>query len=226
LASTATIFGDPVVVTVIPAITQYNVTGGGSYCQGSGGVVVGLDGSELNVNYELFAGATSVGIWSGTGAALNFGNQTNTGTVVYTVEAYDATGTCSQSMSGSVNVTENPLPIIILTVDPLLDTICDGDNTQIDLNLTAGTAPYTFTISDGTDTYNGTSGADDPYIPAGAMIPVWVNDGTPDTEYTYTITTITDTNGCTSTNQGSATVTVFKVPETGPEYHVPTNWGN
>ena len=62
----------------------------------------------------------------------------------------DVTGTCSQSMATTVNVTENPAPVITLTVDPVLDTICDGGNTSIDLNLTTGTAPYTFTISDGT----------------------------------------------------------------------------
>lgn len=218
------VFGPDVTVTVVPLPNQYNVTGGGTICSGDAGPVVGLDWSDLNVNYELFAGVTSVGVWAGTGAALDFGNQTLAGT--YTVEATDVSGTCSQSMNGNAVVTVNPLPVITLTVDPALDTICDGDNTQIDLNLTVGTAPYTFTISDGTDTYNGTSAADDPYIPAGAMIPVWVNDGTPDTEYTYTITTITDTNGCTSTNQGSAMVTVFKIPETGPQYHVPNNWGN
>src|SRR5690349_17190797 len=31
----------------------YNVTGGGSYCSGGGGVAVGLDGSEVDTTYQL-----------------------------------------------------------------------------------------------------------------------------------------------------------------------------
>jgi hypothetical protein len=83
----------------------YDVTGGGSYCQGGGGVPVGLSNSETGVTYQLIrdgvdvAGATV----TGTGSAISFGNQTVAGT--YTVRATDANG--SNMMTGSVTVTVN-----------------------------------------------------------------------------------------------------------------------
>ncbi|PLX10295.1 MAG: hypothetical protein C0597_16995, partial [Marinilabiliales bacterium] len=227
VTSGATIFGSPVTVTVTAVPSLYNVTGGGSLCAGDAGAAVGLDGSELGMTYELYLDGSPAGSTvAGDGGAITFGNQTTAGN--YTVEAYNSSNSnCTQSMTGSVNVVVNPLPTITLTVNALLDTICDGDNTEIDLSLTAGSAPYTFTITDGTDTYNGTSAADDPYTPSGAMIPVWVDDGTPDTDYYFSITTITDNNGCTNnTNQGNEKVTVYKLPETGPQYHIENNWGN
>lgn len=62
--------------------TAYNVTGSGAYCAGGLGVVVGLDGSETGVTYQLKNGTTDVGSpVSGTGAAITFGTQTTcTGT--------------------------------------------------------------------------------------------------------------------------------------------------
>lgn len=217
------VFGPDVTVTVVSIPTLFNVTGGGTICSGELGPEVSLNGSEIGVDYELYVDGSPAGsIVAGDGGAISFGNQTADGN--YTVKARDASAICAQiKMTGSVDVNVNPAPTAILTVDALLDTICDGGNTEIDINFT-GAAPYTFTISDGTDTYNGTSGDDVPYVPAGNMVPVWVNDGTPQTDYTYTITTITDANGCTNTNQGSAEVVVFKVPQTGPQYHITNDW--
>jgi hypothetical protein len=54
--------------------SAYAVTGGGSYCVGSGGVAIGLANSELDVNYQLKNGAVDVGTAvAGTGAAITFG---------------------------------------------------------------------------------------------------------------------------------------------------------
>ncbi|MGC9375014.1 MAG: hypothetical protein ACP5DQ_08250 [Bacteroidales bacterium] len=224
----STIFGEPVTVTVVPIPTAYNVTDGGSYCAGGSGVPVGLDGSEIGVDYELFVDGLPAGsIVAGDGGAISFGNQTTAGN--YTVEATDASGTCSQPMNGSATVTINPLPAAILTVNSALDTICTGDNTEIEINFTAGTAPFGFTVRrtdevSATNDENLTNISANPYTYIPASAPVWIDDGTPETEYTYTITTITDANGCTNTNQGNADVVVFKVPETGPQYHISNDW--
>ncbi len=40
-------------LTVNPNPTAFNVTGGGAYCDGGSGVLVGLDGSQSNVNHQL-----------------------------------------------------------------------------------------------------------------------------------------------------------------------------
>ncbi|HEU4632784.1 MAG TPA: Ig-like domain repeat protein, partial [Flavisolibacter sp.] len=88
----------------------YNVTGGGSYCQGGSGVPVGLSNSETGVTYQLIRDGVDVsGVTvAGTGSAISFPNQTVAGT--YTVRATDANG--SIMMTGSVDVTINTAPSI------------------------------------------------------------------------------------------------------------------
>jgi hypothetical protein len=102
-AATAT--SNVVTITVTAVIlppAAFNVTGGGAYCQGTGGLPVGLSGSELGVTYTLAPGGATV---SGTGAALSFGNQL-AGT--YTVTG--SNGTYTTNMTGSAVITEDPLP--------------------------------------------------------------------------------------------------------------------
>lgn len=57
--------------------TAFAVTGGGGYCTGGTGAVVGLAGSATGVTYQLYRGATAIGSpVTGTGAALSFGLHT------------------------------------------------------------------------------------------------------------------------------------------------------
>jgi len=75
-----------------PPPTAYAVTGSGSYCQGSGGLAVGLANSQTGVDYQLYvSGQTPVGSTiAGTGSAITFGTQL-TGT--YTVKGTNTGGT-------------------------------------------------------------------------------------------------------------------------------------
>ncbi len=230
--TSATIFGSPVTVTVVPLpINTYSVTGGGPYCAGGAGVVVGLDDSEIGVTYELYVGGVPTGSTvAGDGSAVSFGNQTTAGN--YTVEgAKDVNTNCTQTMTGNATVTVNPVPALTFTVDAVLDTICTGNNTQIEIDFTAGAAPFDFTVARDdevpvTTTENLTNISADPYTYIPATAPVWVDDGSPETVYIYRITTITDNNGCSSTNIGNEKGTVFKVPGTGPQYHIGNTWAN
>ncbi len=98
-------------VSVNPLPVEYNVIGGGGYCAGGSGVVIGLDGSQTSVNYQLFNGAASTGLTvSGTGADISFGAQTATG--VYSVLATDATTGCVRGMSVTTSVAVNPVPVV------------------------------------------------------------------------------------------------------------------
>ena len=64
---------------------------------------IGLDGSQADVNYELFRGVTPVEVLAGTGSALTFTPQTLAGT--YTVVATSTLGElCDTDMNGSAEV--------------------------------------------------------------------------------------------------------------------------
>ena len=91
-------------IFINPLPTVFTVTGGGSYCAGGTGVVVGLSGSQTGVDYTITPGGSVV---PGTGSAISFGMRT-AGT--YTVTAMNTTTNCSSNMTGSAIVTVNPLP--------------------------------------------------------------------------------------------------------------------
>ncbi|MBE9467443.1 MAG: PKD domain-containing protein [Bacteroidetes bacterium] len=94
--------------------TAFNVTGTGEYCDGSS-VTVGLDGSEIGVNYQLLIGGSDDGSpLAGTGSPLSWNNKTE-GT--YTIEATDTTKTtlCNQTMTGSAIVIKNSLTPVNIT---------------------------------------------------------------------------------------------------------------
>ena len=96
-------------VNTSAAPVVFAVTGGGSYCSGTSGVLVGLSGSALGVNYQLHCNGNLAGVAQpGQGTAFNFGYFTTPGT--YTVTAVNAATGCSSNMSGNtiVNITIPP----------------------------------------------------------------------------------------------------------------------
>jgi Metallo-peptidase family M12B Reprolysin-like/Immunoglobulin domain/Dockerin type I domain len=136
-----------VTVTIVTPPTAFNVTGGGSYCAGGTGVVIGLSNSTSAVSYQLKNGATNVGMAViGTGAAISFGNQIAAGT--YTVVA-TGTSSCTTTMTGSVMVAVNSLPTF--TVASTNPTSCIANNGSITLNGLTASTNYTVAY-----TFNGT----------------------------------------------------------------------
>jgi hypothetical protein len=117
------------------APTAFNVTGGGSYCSGSGGLAVGLDGSEAGIGYQLKLDGVDIGSnVVGTGSAISFGNQTSGG--VYTAVATSlASSGCSNSMTGSVTIAVNPVVNPSISISASASTICTG--TSVTFNATA-----------------------------------------------------------------------------------------
>jgi hypothetical protein len=196
--STVTVNAVPAQPTITPADGDPSL----AFCEGGSVILT----SSAGTTYLWSTGATTQDI-----SAINAGN--------YTVQV-TGVGGCLSVASAPKTVVVNPAPVVSLAVTAGLEEICEGDNTEIDLSFTAGTGPWTFTISDGTDTYNGTSGADDPYTPAGAMIPIWGGSGS-STTTTYTITLVTDANTCTNTGANTVNVIVHKIPETGNTFTPP-----
>jgi len=97
-----------VVYIVQPNPSSHTVTGGGTYCEGSGGVAIGLDYSDASVSYELKRdGNTYITNVAGTDGALSFGTIEPEGT--YTVYGTASNG-CTSKMSGTAAVSVDSLP--------------------------------------------------------------------------------------------------------------------
>ena len=91
-----------------PAV--FNVTGTGTYCSGTSGTPIGLDGSETGVTYTLYKdNIAQLPTLAGTGSAITFGNQL-AGT--YTIKGTNFNGTTT--MTGSAAVTMNAAPTAYL----------------------------------------------------------------------------------------------------------------
>lgn len=101
--SNALVNGNPL-LNQLP--TAFTVTGTGSYCQGSGGLTVGLTDSENGVTYTLLKNGSASSTLPGTGSPINFTNQLF-GT--YTVSGTNGGGTTT--MNGSAVLTQISTPI-------------------------------------------------------------------------------------------------------------------
>ncbi|HPS17053.1 MAG TPA: choice-of-anchor L domain-containing protein, partial [Bacteroidales bacterium] len=102
---------DSITIIVNPLPILYNVTvsDNGVYCASEPGVLVGLNNSEINVEYELYFNGTSTGLnIAGTGSVISFGYQT-AGT--YLIIATNTITHCTDTMNGFANIIVNPLPV-------------------------------------------------------------------------------------------------------------------
>lgn len=92
------------IVQIVANPTNFNLTPAGLICEST---VVGLDGSEVGIDYTLYKNGMSTGITvSGTGNAISFGTQTFGN---YTVKAVNQTTTCSIFMSATMVISSPPL---------------------------------------------------------------------------------------------------------------------
>ena len=124
----AAMMSNSLTVTVNPMPAVFDVTGGGGYCSGFAGAVVGLSGSASGINYQLYLGSGTVGsVVNGTGSPISFGPIATAG--VYTVTAIDATTGCASPMTDSAVVTINPVLTPIVHISTGVgdgDTVCLG----------------------------------------------------------------------------------------------------
>jgi len=107
---------------------------------------------------------------------------------------------CDPEYSNTVVVTVNPLPVASIAGT---GDVCPGDAATVTVTVSTGESPFTVVLSDGTTIAGYISGS-----------PVTVN---PMVTTTYTITSVTDNNGCTvaaphADLTGSATIDVKTVP--------------
>lgn len=117
---------------------EFALEGGGTYCLGTDGVEITLDGSQTGVDYELYLDGVSTGnVVAGTGSALSFGLVTDEG-------YYEAVGfndNCTYTMQNQVEVSVAYPPLEPETpVGP--ETVC-----------TEATSDYTSEGSEDADSY-------------------------------------------------------------------------
>ncbi len=187
-----------VAVTILPLPTVFTMTGGGAYCSGDTGVHVGLDGSEIGINYQLIYGGVPTGLpVAGTGLPLDFGLETLGG--VYTVVATNGTTGCISAMGGSSTVSINLLPSVFAVTGG--GTQCAG-GVGFPINLTGSTTGIEYQL------YNG-------ILPSGSMV---IGDGTAITfglrsaDGVYTVVARNPVTGCTNTMTGSQTISNHPLP--------------
>ncbi|MCX6251961.1 MAG: hypothetical protein NTX61_14570, partial [Bacteroidetes bacterium] len=101
---------DTVVISIMPYPQVFNVIGGGAFCAGDSGVVVGVSYSETGISYQRKRNNILYGgILPGINGLLYFPPTADPG--IYTVIATNNFNHFTKMMNGQVTVTENPLPI-------------------------------------------------------------------------------------------------------------------
>ncbi|MEA9415234.1 LamG-like jellyroll fold domain-containing protein [Flavobacterium sp. PL02] len=105
----------------------YTMTGtGGAICSNATGSNIGLTGSQIGVNYQLYRGNVTVGsVVPGTGNIISLGLHNTTG--IYTIVAINQSTLCARAMTGSVTIlsySSPPLPTATVT-----NTTCPTSNT-------------------------------------------------------------------------------------------------
>ena len=136
----------------------------------------------------------------GTGNTLTLNNLTASDAGLYSVVL--TSGTFS-NQSNTIQLNVNSLPQGSLSANP----ICSGGTGQLTFTSTAGTGPFSLIVNNGTSniTYND--------ITSGTAFPANPN---PSATTNYTLTSITDANGCVRTSgftDATATIAINPLPQ-------------
>jgi hypothetical protein len=187
------------IITVNPLPTAFAVTGGGSYCSGSGGVHVIVAGSNIGTTYQLFRGGVVVsGSMPGTGLSLDFGLQTVAGT--YTVAGTNSSTSCTGNMTGSVIVGVNALPTAY-TISAAGSSYCAG-GTGIDISLSGSDIGTNYQLYNGTTPVGGTMAGTSAALDFGYRTATG----------TYTVVAINTATSCSGNMSGAASVAISPLP--------------
>lgn len=131
---------DSVVIEVRTVPQAYAISGGGSYCAGGDGTLIGLSGSQPSTLYTLwFNGNTTENIRSGNGDPLSFGKFTAAGS--YQVKALSLTSLCTATMNGTAQVQTTEVPQVNAGND---QTVITGQTAQLMAVATGGSGSYHF----------------------------------------------------------------------------------
>jgi hypothetical protein len=183
----------PVTVTVNPLPNIYSGSGSGSYCAGGPGLVVGISGSQVGVNYTLWYGCcTPVAVIAGTGNPISFGLQSSPGT--YSVVAEHATTHCINWMYNCISILVNPTPVAFNVTGG--GSFCAGQP-GLSVGLSGSQTGVDYTLVPGGNVVHGTGNA----ISFGLY-----------SAGSYTVTARNTSTNCNSNMNGSATIVINPTP--------------
>ncbi len=174
-----------------------------SYCAGFG-VDITLSGSEAGVSYQLLKGGANDGApLPGTGSPLLWNNRQNG---IYTIVATYNLTACTNNMSGSQTIVQNPLPVPSFTSQPGAATC---SSTVVTYTTQAGQSGYIWG-------YTGVAGTDYNIISGGSgtdntVSLVWLTAGSKTVTVNYT-----DLNGCTAIAPTASNVTTVTLSPPAP----------
>ncbi|RLD78655.1 MAG: hypothetical protein DRJ15_11115 [Bacteroidetes bacterium] len=136
------IWSDAFQATAHTTPSTFWISDGGSYCVGTPGVEVALDGSESGVDYELLLDGVATGtIVAGTGSAISFGNQTDEG--IYIVFAF--TDYCDINMYGNAYI--YPIDVPGQAATPNGDAaVCIGETNEYSTDGAQDAETYIWTL--------------------------------------------------------------------------------
>jgi len=127
-----------------PSPVQFNLSEGGTYCDGDNGIEITLDGSEIGVEYTLYNNGSQSGNTMGTGDQISFGFYTEVGD--YYAEAF--AGNCTETMIGNAIISIDYLPATAGT--PQGDqSICGEETSEYSIEEVEGANTILWTISPG-----------------------------------------------------------------------------
>ncbi len=188
-----------VAVAINPWPFVFAVTGGGSYCAGGTGVVVGLYTSVGSTNYQLYLNGLPNGSpVPGTGTSISFGLKTDTGS--YTVGAINMVTGCVNNMSGSATVAIESLPTAFTVTGGGI--YCSG-GVGLSIGLSSSTTGVVYQL------YRGTTATDNVIFGTGAGI----DYGLQTVAGTYTVVATRSGSLCTNRMAGSVVIAINPLPD-------------
>jgi hypothetical protein len=235
-----------------PTAGIYQLTGFSYSNPSSAGVV---DNATVTVNAapsptlsssdadNTFCGGTSVTFTAGGGISYNFrvnGSSVQSGasttyitTTLTNGQTVDCIATNASGCSAtSAGITNTVFTRLSATITGLAtpSTICEGGIITINILIT-GTPNFNITIADNqgnswnVPSLNHVSGTIYAFTVPDPL--PWIRPSAlPYTDYTFSVTALSDFIGCPSNiSSDTVTVRVYKIPETGPQYHVPNSFG-
>lgn len=195
-------------VTVDPyPLPNATISGTNTICQNGNNLNITFTGANgtapYTFTYKINNGANRTVTTNSSNSTTVTQSTATAGNFVYTLVSVKDNNNVSQTQSGTATITVRNLPTA--TISGITEVCQNNATPTITFTGNGGTAPYTFTykINDGaTKTVTTTSGT-----------AVTVNQATATVgTFTYILLRVTDANGCTQNQSGTASIKVNQLP--------------